>query len=259
MPRPSDRNPTERFTYLADVYARYRPGYPSAAVDFILERCSLRPGSHLADVGCGTGISSRLFASRGLNVIGIEPNGPMRTEAEKATHSNSELQVSYQQGTAESTGLPEATCDAVLAAQSFHWFDPEPTYREFRRILKPDGWVILVWNERDEADPFTLDYSEVIGQFPDTPRTESMRYTAGNTLFATTEFQDARKDLFANQQVVDEEGLIGRAFSASYAPREPEAVEQVTQKLRAVFRKHQNGGAVAIRYETAVYTAKVAG
>ncbi len=208
------------------------------------------------DVGSGTGISSRLFAQRGLIVVGIEPNEAMRTEAENTTGSNSELQVSYQQGTAESTGLPEATCDAILAAQAFHWFEPTPTLREFLRILKPGGWLVLMWNERDESDSFTREYGEVIRQFPNSPQIESMRSGAGDVLLEFPEFHDATRDTFPNQQVLDEEGMIGRAFSASYAPRDPETVAIVTERFREIFQTHQKDEAVAIQYETSVYTAQ---
>src|SRR5712691_10919508 len=98
------RDPTARFTGLAELYARSRPGYPAQAVDFVLATCNLRSGSALVDVGCGTGISSRLFAARGLHVIGIEPNADMRARAAAEPGPV----VEYRDGRAESTGLPPA-------------------------------------------------------------------------------------------------------------------------------------------------------
>src|SRR6516164_6308773 len=97
----SDYNPTGRFTGLAENYAKYRLSYPAAAIDFILTHCALGPHSHLADVGCGTGISSRLFAERGILVIGIDPNDEMRSRAEQAQVGNALL--TYRQGSAEAT------------------------------------------------------------------------------------------------------------------------------------------------------------
>src|SRR5438132_13665342 len=81
MASSEGRDPTVRFTGLADLYTQSRPTYPLEAVDFVLATCNLGPGSVLVDVGCGTGISSRLFAARGLRVIGIEPNAEMRVRA----------------------------------------------------------------------------------------------------------------------------------------------------------------------------------
>src|SRR5689334_13001187 len=106
-------NPTGRFSGLADVYARNRPGYPDAAVDFILTRCGLRPGTLLIDVGCGTGMSTRLFAGRGLRVVGVEPNAEMRAQAEAAPAPPGAPPPAYRDGRAEDTGLPDAAADAV--------------------------------------------------------------------------------------------------------------------------------------------------
>ena len=152
MTELSSKNPTGRFTGLAETYAQYRPSYPAHAIDFIMARCGLAKESLLVDVGCGTGIASRLFAARGLSVIGIEPNTEMRCVAAGTSESGvAEPTLIYREGRAEATGLPAASADAVLAAQSFHWFEPVATLREFHRILKPDGWTILMWNERNGA------------------------------------------------------------------------------------------------------------
>src|SRR5437868_5958758 len=120
MDKPSPE-PRNRFTGLADIYAKSRPGYPQAAVDYIRETCRLPPQAVIADVGCGTGISSRLFAQLGYAVIGVEPNTEMRSQAEAGTRLEN---LRYQDGSAENTDLPEASVDLVLSAQAFHWFKP---------------------------------------------------------------------------------------------------------------------------------------
>jgi ubiquinone/menaquinone biosynthesis C-methylase UbiE len=250
----SDYNPTGRFTGLAENYAKYRPSYPAAAIDFILTHCALGPHSHLADVGCGTGISSRLFAERGILVIGIDPNDEMRSRAEQAQVGNALL--TYRQGSAEATGLPDANTDAVLAAQAFHWFKPEPTLREFHRILRPGGWVILMWNERDETDPCTAAYGKVIRSAPDAAAVEGPRGQAGQVLLDNPLFVDAARFTFTHEQILDQEGLQGRAFSASYAPREQTAAHAFATGLHEVFAQWQCNGFVTLRYETTVYLAR---
>ncbi len=256
MADPSSFDPTARFTGLAGIYARCRPGYPAAAIDFIRSECRLGPGSLLVDVGCGTGISTRLFAARGVPVVGIEPNAEMRARAEAEAPPPGAPAPRYHPGRAEATGLPASIADAVLAAQAFHWFDPEAALREFHRILKPGGRVALVWNERDEADPFTAAVGAVIRTAPDAAAVEGPRARAGEALLVSPLFPDARRVVFTNEQAVDEEGLLGRAFSASYAPREPAAVELFADGLRQAFARFQQGGRAVLRYETSVYVGR---
>jgi ubiquinone/menaquinone biosynthesis C-methylase UbiE len=254
----SQFDPTGRFTGLADRYAKYRPSYPSEALDFIFGRCGLRsPGSVLVDVGCGTGISSRLFAARGLHVIGIEPNAEMRRAAEFSGESTiSTIAPVYREGRAEATGLADGSAEAVLAAQAFHWFDTEAALREFHRILKPGGWTILLWNERDESDAFTAAYGAVIRTAPNAAAIESPRARSGEHLLHSPFFGDSERAVFRNEQRLDEEGLLGRAFSASYAPREPGRAAEFAAALRSVFARYQRQGEVELRYDTSVYLGR---
>ncbi len=252
----ASNQPTERFTGLAQIYSRCRPSYPAEAVDFILNRCGLYAGQVLVDVGCGTGISSRLFAGHGLKVIGIEPNDDMRRQAEAEPSPPGQPTPIYRCGTAEATGLDDAVADAVLAAQAFHWFEPTRALAEFRRILRPGGWVISMWNERDEADTFTAAYGAIIRTAPEAAAVELPRGRAGDVLLESPFFEEARRDVFSNRQVLDEEGLLGRAFSASYAPHEGAAAEQFAAALRALFQQCQREDRVELRYKTSVYTAR---
>lgn len=246
---------TTRFTGLAGLYAGARPDYPAAAIDFILNRCKLGPDSTLVDVGCGTGISSRLFATRGLRVVGIEPNDDMRRQAEVAGFAGA-VKPAYRAARAEATGLPAGCADGVLAAQAFHWFDADAALLEFQRILKPQGWVILMWNERDDSDPFSAGYGRILAATPDGPAIQNKRMTAGQALLDHPLYCDGARDVFTHEQQMDEDGLVGRAMSASYAPRLADAVTPFIAALRELFARHQRDGKVALLYETAVYTAR---
>jgi SAM-dependent methyltransferase len=256
MSELSSCNPTDRFSGLAGLYAKHRPSYPEAALDLIIERGRLGPGSLLVDVGCGTGISSRLFALRGVPVVGIEPNGDMRSRAEAEPLPVGVPRPRYCEGRAEATGLSDGAADVVLAAQAFHWFKPGPTLAEFQRILKPDGWVALLGNERDESDPFTAAYGAVIRTCPDAAKVELPRARACDPLLVSDLFRDAERLTFVNEQRLDEEGLLGRTMSASYVVREGEAGRAFTQAVRDVFARFQQGGEVVVRYETALYIAR---
>jgi SAM-dependent methyltransferase len=249
-------NPTDRFSGLGDVYARCRPDYPEAALDFIMMVCRLGPASLLVDVGCGTGISSRLFARRGVPVLGIEPNRDMRAQAEAAALPAEAPAPIYREGRAEATGLAGDSADVILAAQAFHWFDAPAALAEFHRVLKPGGWTALVWNERDRNDPFTQAYGAVVSSVPDAAQIEAPRGRAGEALFHTPLFERARRVVFSHRQALDKEGLLGRAFSASYAPREPLAADTFAAALRAVFDRFQQAGRVVLHYETAVYLGR---
>jgi SAM-dependent methyltransferase len=249
----ADYRPTERFGGLADAYAKYRPGYPTAAIDFIMSRCGLKGESLVVDVGCGTGISSRVFAARGVRVLGLEPNAEMRVRAEAESVPAEWPKPVYRDGRAEATGLPDGMADAVLAAQAFHWFTPDAALRELHRILKPGGWVILLWNERAESDPFTAAYGAVIRHAPDAAAVEVPRGRAGEALLTCGWFANRERVGFPHEQVLDEAGVLGRAFSASYAPREPDQAAAWAEALRAVFARYQQDGRVVLRYETSVY------
>src|SRR5262249_34679004 len=146
---PTTSDSVGRFDGLADLYDRYRPDYPAAAIDCLLAHCGLVSRDRLVDVGCGTGISSRRMAACGLEVIGIEPNAQMRQRAESVAMPTGVCPPTYRDGRAECTGLPVEFADAVLAAQAFHWFPFVEALQEFRRILKPGKWLALLWNERD--------------------------------------------------------------------------------------------------------------
>jgi SAM-dependent methyltransferase len=255
MPFPADYQPTERFTGLAQLYSQHRPSYPAAALDFIIRRCRLNQQSVLVDVGCGTGIASRQLAARGIPVIGIEPNAEMRRQAQAEPLEADGPMPQYLEGRAEATGLPAASADAVLAAQAFHWFEPEPALREFHRILRADAYTILLWNQRDESDPFTAAYGAGVRKLADTETIEPY-HGHGVALLTSPLFQDGTQAFFPHEQILDEAGLLGRAFSASYAPRDPATASQYADEIRNQFRQFERHGHVTLRYETSVFLAR---
>jgi SAM-dependent methyltransferase len=249
-----NRRPDERFTGLSGLYKKHRPDYPAAAIDWIVGRCGLGPDSLLIDIGCGTGISTRAFALRGVPVIGIEPNEDMAAEARAEDFPLDRPAPRYRQGKAEETGLMPACADAVTAAQAFHWFDAPLALAEFHRILKPAGRAMLLWNERDKGDPFTAGYSDLVCVFPGAAH-DTHPSRSAEPLFRSSLFGPVEQIAFPHEQVLDREGLIGRAFSASYAPREPEAALRLTRDLRSLFDRFESGGHVILRYQTKIFAA----
>ncbi|MEA5595278.1 class I SAM-dependent methyltransferase [Rivularia sp. UHCC 0363] len=240
-------NPLNRFSDRVEDYVKYRPSYPDAAIDKILENFTLPIAA--ADIGAGTGISSRLLASRGVKIIAIEPNAEMRN----AGIGGATSLVEWKDGTAEATNLPDASVDLITCFQAFHWFNPEATLAEFQRILKPSGKLAVVWNNRDRNDKFTAEYSRIISAASNNHPAESRMKTV-EYLTETTYFNNFCEYTFVNQQELDESGLIGRAMSSSYVPREGEAYEQVISELENLYQQFKNQqGFVYMTYCTSVY------
>ena len=163
MSQPSP-DVTARFTDRVDDYVRWRPSYPSDVIRLLQETTGIVPPATVADIGAGTGISAALLLDAGYEVHAVEPNAAMRAAADKwlqfrpGNHSHP--------GRAEATQLPEASVDLVLAAQAFHWFEPQATGLEWRRILKPPGWVVLLWNARRlTGSPFLEGYERLLLEF----------------------------------------------------------------------------------------------
>lgn len=249
-------DPTTRFTGLAQIYATARPTYPTPAIDYIVDKARLKSGCNIADVGAGTGISARLFAQRGLHVNAVEPNADMRLEGESAGTKYGEGDIVYLPTSAEETGLPAQSQELVLAAQAFHWFRPDETLTEFHRILKAGGWVALMWNERDQSDPFTAEYGQSLRINPETEKIETMRQAAGQPLLSSSLYSRGEKQTFSNSQEADLDGVFGRAFSASYAPKDEPTANRLREKLTELFHKYAHDGKVSLKYETSVYLAQ---
>jgi SAM-dependent methyltransferase len=251
MLHEAKHNPRGRFDGLGSVYAKHRPDYPADAIDWILEKLP-REGL-IADVGAGTGILSRQIAQRGFRVIGIEPNESMRAEAAQLTNAR----IDYRDGAAESTGLASKSIDGAAVGQAFHWFDRESALREFHRILRPGGWLSLLWNIADEADPFTAEFWKIMrATTPEPDVVRDPHHLTGEILLEHPLFVNAECRVTTNEQIVDEEGLLGRGFSASFAPKDCQASERFAERLRHLFRDHASAGWARLRYRTTLYRAQ---
>jgi SAM-dependent methyltransferase len=245
-------DPTQRFSNRVEDYARYRPGYPPQVLETLRRDCGLTPAAVIADIGCGTGILSRLFCRGGNQVYGVEPNALMLDEASKSLREYPNFVPVL--GQAETTTLKAGLVDFVAAAQSFHWFDPAVTRREFARILKPGGWVVLLWNERRmDATPFMVAYEQFLVRF-------GVDYHKVKPLWnknSLPEFFGAsgfRKAVFENVQVLDRGGLTGRILSASYMPhREHPSFPPMLGAIDNLFDDYQKDGQVRLEQETVMF------
>lgn len=245
-------NATSRFSDRVENYMRYRPRYPMEALDVLRTQCGLAPVHIVADVASGTGIWTRIVLENGNRVFGIEPNTEMRQAGERLLAGFPKF--TSVAGTAEATRLAFESVDFVTAAQAAHWFDPQGARREFTRILKPGGWLVLLWNERlTDASPFLREYEQLLLTYgTDYEEVRHERTTdAVNEFFDPAPFQ-AR--VFDNRQEFDYAGLEGRLLSSSYAPgpEHPKHAPMLVE-LRRIFDEHVADGSVGFEYKTRVY------
>ncbi len=248
------RDPKQRFSGRAENYARYRPGYPPEVVSFLEGECGLTYRWVVADIGSGTGILSELFLENGNRVFGVEPNAEMRRAAERLL--GGDARFTSVAGSAEATTLAEGSVDLVAAGQAFHWFDPEAARAEFLRVLKPGGWVALVWNARRRSGtPFLEDYERLLSEHRTDDGGEAGVYGKVDAFFGAEGYGAAR---LANPQPLDFEGLKGRLLSSSYVPAEGKPGSgAMLRDLEGVFRTNESGGEVVMEYVTLVYCGRL--
>lgn len=247
---------TRRFTDRVADYEKYRPTYPRELVTFVHADCGIAPGACIADIGAGTGISTKLFLDAGHPVVAVEPNAAMREAADRLLGGYANYRSVA--GTAEATTLETASVDLVSAAQAFHWFDKSDAQREFARILKPHGRIVLFWNRRQlEGSPFLTGYEALLLRFcPDYAGVAST--WPGDAAMADW-FGDGfeRKTVFPNPQWLDFDGVRGRLMSSSYAPKPGDPRhEPMLAALRTLFDETQQDGVVNFVYETRVYAGR---
>lgn len=249
-------NSTSRFSDRVDNYVRYRPGYPAEALSVLRTECDLRSEYVVADIASGTGIWSRMLLENGNPVFGVEPNPDMRMAGEQLLSEFPNF--TSVSGTAEATTLGNQSVDFVTAAQAAHWFDRGRSRSEFARILKPGGWLVLLWNERCvDTTPFLRDYEQLLLTYG--TDYEDIRHE--RTTDAVNEFFDPEpyeERTFAMRQEFDYAGLQGRLLSSSYAPGPGHPKhEPMLAELRRIFDRHASGGLVSFDYTTRVYFGRL--
>jgi SAM-dependent methyltransferase len=254
---PERSDPTRRFTDRVDDYARYRPSYPPGLMQLLRDEAGLRPEHVVADVGSGTGLLTEPFLRNGNVVFAVEPNRAMAAAARERLGGDHRFRD--VDGRAEATGLDPASVDFIVVGQAFHWFDAARARDEFRRILRPGGFVVLAWNARRvEGSAFLRDYEAFLRRWGTDYKEVSARYEeegAIRTLFGDGGFGTRT---FDNVQTFDLAGLRGRLCSSSYAPPAGDPRhEPMLLALADLFAAHQQRGHVAFEYDTHVYWGRL--
>ena len=240
-------DPKKRFSSRVENYIKYRPNYPQEIITFLKEKGILLNNSIIADIGSGTGILSELFLKEGNLVYGVEPNPDMRKASETLLEDYSNF--TSINGSAESTGLNDSSVNLITAGQAFHWFDINEAKKEFVRILRPNGFVIIIWNNRRKSgNNFSSDYEKLM-----------RKYGTDYNLVRKSEinidnFYKYKKKMFYIFQKLDYPGLKGRFLSASYIPLDDDPnFNEMIIELKLVFDENQKDGFVKLEYDTELY------
>ncbi len=248
-----EQDPTTRFSDRVDAYIKYRPGYPDGLIASLHDLIGLEKGSVVADIGSGTGISSEIFLRHGMTVYGVEPNAAMRRGAEEYLAGFEDFHSINAQ--AEETALPDQSVDLIAAGQAFHWFDREAAKEEWRRILKPQGHVILFWNSRrTHGTPFLEAYEEMLLQFGTDYRQVNHQNISDEEIVRFFHPNVVQTLRLYNEQLLDPDGLRGRLESSSYIPRpgHPDYMPMVG-RLSEIFAEFQQENTVRIEYDLVAY------
>jgi SAM-dependent methyltransferase len=245
----------QRFSTRVADYVRYRPSYPREALLLLRDECDLRSGHVIADIGSGTGFLSELFLKNGNRVYGVEPNTEMRAAGEEYLAAYDAF--SSIAGAAEATALDDSSIDFITAGQSFHWFEPDAARGEFTRILRPSGWVIILWNDRRmEEAPFTRAYEALLERFGNDYKRVKDSYPEADRI--RTFLPNVTERDLPNHQILDWEGLSGRLRSSSFTPAEGHPnFAPMMAALRELFDAYQQDGQVRMDYFTRLYYGKL--
>ena len=255
---PQRLDSTARFSDRVDDYVRYRPDYPPALLDWLQSDLGVDNHWRVADLGAGTGISSKMFLDAGYRVTAVEPNGPMRGAAEQWLRGYGKFDAI--DGSATATGLPDASVDMVTVAQAFHWFDAEPARREFARILRPNGLAVIWWNSRRlGGTPFLEGYESLLRKYAADYAHVANRYANDAQMRGWFGAGFRGSAQFDHAQRLDYNALRGRLMSSSYAPAagHPQHTRML-RALRELFDHCAKRGTVSFDYDTRIFAGGLA-
>jgi SAM-dependent methyltransferase len=235
----------------AGTYVAGRPDYPPEAARWLAEIVGLAPGRRVLEIGAGTGKFVGLLKETGVKVLALEPVAAMRAELAKR-HGEVEILA----GAAEAIPLPDASVDAVVCAQAFHWFATKKALAEIRRVLVPGGVLGLIWNVRDETVPWVAALSAIT----DAIETDAPRYKTGawRRLFPAEGFRAVDERHVRHAHVGSpEQVIVQRTLSVSFIAALPAdrraAVESRVRALIETTPELAGRAEIAFPYETAMF------
>jgi SAM-dependent methyltransferase len=237
-------------------YLSSRPDYPDALFQQLKETCNLdRDTVVVADVGAGTGLLTHGLLVRGHTVVAVEPNGSMREAADQLLASFKGY--SSVDGSAERIPLDTSSVDLITAAHAFHWFEVEAARRECLRVLRPNGQVALVWNDRVKSDPLHKALDAVLAHCGGAKRNALVAHDERGDIPAFFGKTQPKEFAWPHQHVVDEAGLMSLIFSRSYMPdRDSAQGSEAVSQLREIYRRFSFGNGLTVAYTTVAYLGR---
>jgi SAM-dependent methyltransferase len=230
-------------------YLASRPDYPAGLFDSLGGTCGLREGAVIADIGAGTGLLTHGLLQRGYQVIAVEPNPGMRAAADRLLSAFSGYRSEH--GSAESIPMPPSSIDLITAAQAFHWFDVDKSRAEFLRVLRPEGKVALIWNDRVLTDPLHIALDEIFTRYGGAKRDALVAHESGGDLpkfFGSTVPAELR---WQHEHCLDQSALLSLVFSRSYMPdRSSPPGQEVSHDVCVAFQRFAIDAGVIVRYTT---------
>ena len=219
------------FSAAADSYERSRPDYPCEAIDELTTRIDLRPGRIVLDVGAGTGKLTRLLVPTGARLLALEPVAAMRAQLVATTP-----EAEAFDGLAESVPLPDASVDAAVCAQAFHWFDAPRALAELHRVLRPVSWLVLIWNVRDETVPWVKAMGDLVASLQENiPRHQDDAWRPA--VDETPWFTYTGTTTFRHGQVLSPDGVLDRLASMSVVAAEtPDVRDALMEAVADIVR-----------------------
>jgi len=248
-----------KFNGMGKTYAKFRPTYPQAFIEYLCTDVGVTKNSVIADIGSGTGILTKQLLELGNRVIAVEPNEDMRVVAESDLCGYENF--TSVNSSAENTTLDSQSVDSITVAQAFHWFDRELFKAECRRILKPNGKVILVWNSRIFGTEIVEDGDKINKKY--CPNFKGFDGGMRGTEDENNRFEDffARRyevKIFENNMTFNLDGFIGRNRSASYSLKESDKnYPAYIAELTECFNRHAVDGKLVMPNDTRSYVGAV--
>jgi len=228
----------------ADEYDRFRPTYPSEAITWAVGHDPLE----VCELGAGTGLMTAVLVAAGHRVTAVEPDPGMVAAAQRREGE----QLTVVLGSAEEIPAPDASVDAVVAAQAFHWFDLPRAVPEMARVLRPGGRLVIVWNVRDDDEPWVSDMSRIVGRLDARSGTRDLGVPEISSHFA-----DIKVETFAHAQQLTADDLVALCDTFSYVATSPRRAEILGEIRRLALEHPDLAGreTFALPYRTTVYRA----